>query len=450
MFVSDCLGINAKGHLTIDEKDTLELAGEYGTPLYVMSETQIRENCRKFRRSFEENYGGNGMALYASKAFCCKAVCRIAQEEGMGLDVVSAGELYTAESIGFPAERIYFHGNNKTPEELVEALRYGVGTIVVDNITELEVLDQIAASMGKTAGIMFRVKPGVDAHTHDFIRTGQIDSKFGIVIPNGDAMRAVAFAQNLSNVRLTGLHCHIGSQVFDVEPFVDAVSIMMDFAREARDQTGFVIEELNLGGGLGIAYNPSDEPISVQELAAAVGPALKGAAIRCGMPQPVLMLEPGRSIVGDAGTTLYTVNVVKHIEGVRTYVAVDGGMADNPRVALYQARYDAVLANKMNEPLGETVSIAGNCCESGDMLIWDITLPRVDVGDIVAVFCTGAYNFSMASNYNRHPRPAAVLVANGQAELIAKRETYADMCRLDVVPPRLLRACGHVAVGDNA
>ena len=270
----------------------------------------------------------------------------------------------------------------------------GVHRFVADSLDELRLIDAIARSRGQVANVMLRVTPGIEAHTHDYIRTGQIDSKFGIVIPNGDAMRAVAFAQNLSNVRLTGLHCHIGSQVFDVEPFVDAVSIMMDFAREARDQTGFVIEELNLGGGLGIAYNPSDEPISVQELAAAVGPALKGAAIRCGMPQPVLMLEPGRSIVGDAGTTLYTVNVVKHIEGVRTYVAVDGGMADNPRVALYQARYDAVLANKMNEPLGETVSIAGNCCESGDMLIWDITLPRVDVGDIVAVFCTGAYNFS--------------------------------------------------------
>lgn len=429
--------------------DAVALAQRFGTPLYVVDEARIRRACREYVQSFAQYYPKTRI-IYAGKAFMNTAIVLLVMDEGLSIDVCSGGELHTALAAGCPGDEIFFHGNSKTPSEVELGLDAGVHRFVADSLDELRLIDAIARSRGQVANVMLRVTPGIEAHTHDYIRTGQIDSKFGIVIPNGDAMRAVAFAQNLSNVRLTGLHCHIGSQVFDVEPFVDAVSIMMDFAREARNQTGFVIEELNLGGGLGIAYNPSDEPISVQELAAAVGPALKGAAIRCGMPQPVLMLEPGRSIVGDAGTTLYTVNVVKHIEGVRTYVAVDGGMADNPRVALYQARYDAVLANKMNEPLGETVSIAGNCCESGDMLIWDITLPRVDVGDIVAVFCTGAYNFSMASNYNRHPRPAAVLVANGQAELIAKRETYADMCRLDVVPPRLLRACGHVAVGDNA
>ncbi|MDD2956559.1 MAG: diaminopimelate decarboxylase, partial [Oscillospiraceae bacterium] len=304
MFVSDCLGVNAAGHLTIDGKDTLELAGEYGTPLYVMSETQIRENCRKFRHSFEEHYDGNGMALYASKAFCCKAICRIAQEEGMGLDVVSAGELYTAASVGFPAERIYFHGNNKTPEELVEALRYGVGTIVVDNVTELEVLDQLAASMGKTAEIMFRVKPGVDAHTHDFIRTGQIDSKFGVALETGEAMAAVRRAAELAHVRLVGLHCHIGSQIFDIAPFEEAARVMLGFLAEVQKVAGAGVNRLNLGGGFGIKYIPENDPAGLETYMARVSAAVHQICGELGIPVPFILIEPGRSIVGDAGITL--------------------------------------------------------------------------------------------------------------------------------------------------
>lgn len=388
--------------------------------------------------------------IYAGKAFMSKAIVLLVLEEGMSLDVCSGGELHTALEAGCTGDQIFFHGNSKTPSEIELGLDAGVHRFISDSLDELRLIDAIARSRGQIASVMLRLTPGIEAHTHDYIRTGQIDSKFGVVISNGDAMRTVAFAKSLKNLRLTGIHCHIGSQVFEMEPFVDAVNIMMDFARDARDETGFVIEELNLGGGLGIAYNTGDRPSTVEDLAAAVGPAVREAAIRRGLPLPTLMLEPGRSIVGEAGTTLYTVNTVKHIEGVRTYVSVDGGMADNPRVALYQAEYDAVIANKVSMEPYEKVSIAGNCCESGDMLIYDIELPKVEVGDIVAVLCTGAYNFSMASNYNRHPRPAAVLVANGQAELIALRETYADTCRLDIVPPRLLRACSQVAAGKNA
>jgi len=431
MFVSDCLGINAKGHLTIDEKDTLELAGEYGTPLYVMSETQIRENCRKFRRSFEENYGGNGMALYASKAFCCKAVCRIAQEEGMGLDVVSAGELYTAESIGFPAERIYFHGNNKTPEELVEALRYGVGTIVVDNITELEVLDQIAASMGKTAGIMFRVKPGVDAHTHDFIRTGQIDSKFGVALETGEAMEAVCRAAELSHVRLTGLHCHIGSQIFDIDPFEEAARVMLRFLAEIRERTGLTLSKLNLGGGFGIKYIPENDPAGLETYMGRVSTVVHGECGRLGLPIPFILIEPGRSIVGDAGITLYRVGAVKTIPGVRTYLSVDGGMTDNPRYALYQARYEALVAARAGEAKTMEVTLAGRCCESGDLIGENMLLQPAVPGDVVAVLSTGAYNYSMASNYNRVPRPPVVLVKGTESRVAVRRETLEDMISHD-------------------
>jgi len=321
---------------------------------------------------------------------------------------------------------------------------------------------------------MLRLTPGIEAHTHDYIKTGQIDSKFGIVIPNGDALHAVGIAKGLANVRLTGLHCHIGSQVFEMEPFVDAVDIMMDFARQAHEATGFVMEELNIGGGLGIRYNSKDDPITARDLAEAVAPALIDAASRYGLPLPSLLLEPGRSIVGEAGTTLYTVNAVKRIEGVRTYVSVDGGMADNPRVALYQAEYEAALANRMavgghdgldslenpanpaspaNPATSEgwdTVSVAGNCCESGDMLVWDIAMPRPEVGDTLAVFCTGAYNYSMASNYNRYPRPAVVLVHDGRADVIVERETYTDLVAHDLVPARLRPASARPAAAGSA
>lgn len=439
------INVNSKGHLTIGGCDAVTLAKRFGTPLYVIDEDAVRRACRSYVEEFGARYP-DVRVIYASKALMVKAIALLVLEEGLSLDVCSGGELYTAVAAGCPPDRIYFHGNSKTAAEVEFALSVGVVRFIADSLDELRLIDRLARSKGLIANAMLRLTPGIEAHTHDYIKTGQIDSKFGIVIPNGDALRAVGIAKGLANVRLTGLHCHIGSQVFEMEPFVDAVDIMMSFARQAYEATGFVMEELDIGGGLGIRYNSKDDPITAGDLARAVAPALREAASRHGLPLPTLLLEPGRSIVGEAGTTLYAVNSVKRIEGVRTYVSVDGGMADNPRVALYQAEYEAALANRAASPgrenmeTLETVSIAGNCCESGDMLVWDISMPRPEVGDTVAVFCTGAYNYSMASNYNRYPRPAVVLVRDGRADVIVERETYADLAMRDVVPPRLRSA----------
>lgn len=451
-----CASANSKGHLTIGGCDAVTLAKRFGTPLHVIDEDAVRRACRSYVQEFGAHYP-DVRIVYASKALMVKAIALLVMEEGLSLDVCSGGELYTAISAGCPADHIYFHGNSKTAAEISFALSVGVFRFIADSLDELFLIDKLARSKGLVANAMLRLTPGIEAHTHDYVKTGQIDSKFGIVIPNGDALRAVGIAKGLANVRLTGLHCHIGSQVFEMEPFVDAVDIMMDFARQAHEATGFVMEELDIGGGLGIRYNSKDDPITAHDLAKAVAPALIDAASRYGLPLPSLLLEPGRSIVGEAGTTLYTVNAVKRIEGVRTYVSVDGGMADNPRVALYQAEYEAALANRMAIPgqesqessespeSWETVSVAGNCCESGDMLVWDVAMPRPDVGDTLAVFCTGAYNYSMASNYNRYPRPAVVLVRDGRADVIVERETYADLAAHDLVPARLRPASARPA-----
>lgn len=448
-----CASANSRGHLTIGGCDAVTLVKRFGTPLHVIDEDAVRRACRSYVQEFGARYP-DVRVVYASKALMVKAIALLVMEEGLSLDVCSGGELYTAISAGCPADHIYFHGNSKTAAEISFALSVGVFRFIVDSLDELYLIDRLARSKGLTANVMLRLTPGIEAHTHDYIKTGQIDSKFGIVIPNGDALRAVCIAKGLGNVRLTGLHCHIGSQVFEMEPFVDAVGIMMDFARQAHEAAGFVMEELNIGGGLGIRYNSKDDPIMARDLAEAVAPALIDAASRYGLPLPSLLLEPGRSIVGEAGTTLYTVNAVKRIEGVRTYVSVDGGMADNPRVALYQAEYEAALANRMAVPgpespesseSWETVSVAGNCCESGDMLVWDVAMPRPEVGDTLAVFCTGAYNYSMASNYNRYPRPAVVLVRDGRADVIVERETYTDLVAHDLVPARLRPASARPA-----
>ena len=465
-----CASANSRGHLTIGGCDAVALAKRFGTPLHVIDEDSVRLACRSYVQEFGARYP-DVRVVYASKALMVKAIALLVMEEGLSLDVCSGGELYTAIFAGCPADHIYFHGNSKTAVEIAFALSVGVYRFVADGLDELYLIDRLARSKNLVANVMLRLTPGIEAHTHDYIKTGQIDSKFGIVIPNGDALRAVGIAKGLGNVRLTGLHCHIGSQVFEMEPFVDAVDIMMDFARQAHEATGFVMEELDIGGGLGIRYNSKDDPITPRDLAEAVAPALIDAASRYGLPLPSLLLEPGRSIVGEAGTTLYTVNAVKRIEGVRTYVSVDGGMADNPRVALYQAEYEAALANRMavrgqegldslESPASpatpatsdscETVSVAGNCCESGDMLVWDVAMPRPEVGDTLAVFCTGAYNYSMASNYNRYPRPAVVLVRDGRADVIVERETYADLAAHDLVPARLRPASPRPAAAGSA
>ncbi|MCC8023387.1 MAG: diaminopimelate decarboxylase [Clostridiales bacterium] len=432
MLVSDCLDVNTRGHLTIGGCDTVDLAQKYGTPLYVLDENQIRQNCRDYKQSIEENYEGKGLPLYASKALCCKALCRIARDEGMGLDVVSGGELYTALQAGFPMERVYFHGNNKTYDELLMAVENGGGRIVVDNLTELQTLDALCREKGVRAKISFRIKPGIDAHTHSFIRTGQIDSKFGLALETGEAMEAVKQAIACAGVELVGLHCHIGSQIFDINPFILAAQVMVGFMADIRAETGKVIGELNLGGGFGIKYTRDDQPVPYGDYMKQVSAALKEACAEKDIPLPFVLIEPGRSVTGAAGLTLYTVGGVKEIPDVRTYVSVDGGMGDNPRYILYQSEYEVLVANKANQPAQTAVTVAGKCCESGDLIQEHVKLADPEVGDTLAVLSTGAYNYSMASNYNRIPKPAIVAVKDGESRLIVSRETYEDLASNDV------------------
>lgn len=432
MFTNDCLNVNEKGHLTIGGCDTVELAKEYGTPLYVLDENVIRNTCKSYVSSFEKFYNGNGRPLYASKALSCLELCRIANDEGLGLDVVSGGELYTALKAGFPAEKIHFHGNNKTNEEIKMALENNVGKIVVDNLEELERLNDIAEKMDKVANISFRIKPGVDAHTHNFIRTGQIDSKFGFALETGEAYEAVKKAISYDNVCLKELHCHIGSQIFDIEPFVTAAEIMMDFIGKIKNELNVVISELNLGGGFGIMYVNTDTPVPYENYMEKVSKAVKAKAEEYGIPVPYIYIEPGRSIVGEAGITLYTVGAVKTIPNVRTYVSVDGGMTDNIRYALYQSEYTVVNASKAAKEPDQTVTVAGKCCESGDLIQENTKIAAAKAGDTLAVLSTGAYNYSMASNYNRIPKAAIVMVKDGKSRVIVKRESYEDLIKNDI------------------
>lgn len=432
MFVTSSLGSNEKGHLTVGGVDAVELVREFGTPLYVMDERTIRGHCRTFQKSIEDNYGGNGLTVYASKAFNCKEMCRIIKDEGLGIDVVSGGELYTALSVDFPPERIVFHGNNKTDEEIKTALEAGVGRIVVDNLFELRTIEQMAQRLNKNAGVMIRIKPGIDAHTHNFIRTGQIDSKFGFALETGEAFSAVKEVLEQKNVTLKGVHCHIGSQIFEIEPFKAAAEVMLGFMAKVKEELCYEIKELNLGGGFGIRYLIDDDAKLYKTFMEQVSITVKETCKRLKLNIPFIMIEPGRAIVGPAGTTLYTVGAVKTIPGIRNYVSVDGGMTDNPRYILYQSEYSIAVANKINEPADYIATIAGRCCESGDLIQEEAKIQTPEAGDILAVFCTGAYNYSMASNYNRVPRPAVVMIKDGKPRLIIKRESYEDMVKNDI------------------
>ena len=432
MLVSKNLAVNEQGHLTVGGMDTVELAKEYGTPLYIMDEGLIREHCRSFRESMDKYYGGQGLVCYASKAFCCKAMCRIMLEEGLGLDVVSEGELYTALSVGFPAEKLCFHGNNKTDHELSYALENGVGRIIVDNIYELERLDRLAEKTGRTANIMYRIKPGIDAHTHNFIMTGQIDSKFGFALETGEAYEAVKKAIECSHINLVGLHCHIGSQIFDIDPFVKAAEVMLTFIAKIKDELGFEVKELNLGGGFGIRYTEEDAPVAYDKYMEKVSEKVKEVCAEKNVKLPFILIEPGRSIAAPAGITLYTVGGRKEIPNIRTYVSIDGGMGDNPRYALYQSKYDVEVANKANLPKTETVTVAGKCCETGDLIGEGMPIQPVEPGDILAVLATGAYNYSMSSNYNRIPKPPVVMIRDGKSRVVVKRETFEDIVRNDI------------------
>ncbi len=426
------VNVNAEGHLVLGGVDAVVLAEKYGTPLYVMEEDTIRVAMRAYRDSIDRFYDGRGLICYASKAFCCKEMYRIARSEGLGADVVSGGELYTALSVGFPMENVCFHGNNKSDGEIWMALQNRVGRIVVDNIEELDRVGKMAEELDVTQPIMLRIKPGIDAHTHQFIMTGQIDSKFGFALETGEAMEAIKQAIRTPSVRLCGIHCHIGSQIHEVTPFVKAAEVLMQLIGDVKKETGYEIEELNLGGGYGIRYTDEDDPVPYAEYMEAVSEAIHQKAKALGLNTPFILMEPGRSIVGEAGTTLYTIGSVKQIPDIRTYVSVDGGMGDNPRYILYQSKYDFLLANKADAQADTVVTVAGKCCESGDLLGENVPLAKAEAGDIMAVLSTGAYNYSMASCYNRNPIPPVVMVQGGNDRVMIKGQTYEELCRDDI------------------
>ncbi len=432
MFISDNYDINAQGNLTIGGVDTTKLAAEYGTPLYVMDEDLIRNNLRRFHESFKKYYDGKGEVHFASKAFCCLEMCRLVASEGDGLDAVSIGELYTAVKAGFPMEKVGFHGNNKTDEELRFAIEHGVGHIIVDNLSELSRLEKIAKEMGVKARIMFRLKPGIDAHTHKAVMTGQIDSKFGFAIETGEAFDAVKEALSCENIELSGLHCHIGSQIFDIYPFEEAARVMLRFIADVKNKLGFEIKELNLGGGFGIKYLEEHDPVPFEVYMERVSEVVNEECEKLEIIKPFIFIEPGRSIVASAGITLYEAGSRKEIPDTRTYIIVDGSMADNPRYILYESEYEAVVANKASQPRDERVTIAGRCCESGDLIGENMPLQHAEAGDIIAVLATGAYNYSMSSNYNRLQKPAVVFVKDGKSRVVVKRESLDDIISNDV------------------
>ena len=432
MILTPDLKFGDNGHLFINGCDALDLANEYSTPLYVMNENLIRNNCKRYTEFLSNNFKEGSFPCYASKALSCLEIYRIMKEENMGVDVVSGGELYTALKSGFPAEKIFFHGNNKTYDELQMAVKNVVGRIIVDNLAELQVLNKIAAEEDLKVKIGLRIKPGIEAHTHDYIRTGQIDSKFGFSIENGEALEAVKEALTCENLILSQLHCHIGSQIFDTQPFVDAVKVMLGFIKTIHNDTNYWISEFNLGGGLGAKYTEADSPLEIEEYLTPVAQTLHTFCEENDIPEPQFHIEPGRSIVGEAGTTLYTLGAIKDIKDVRTYISVDGGMADNIRYALYKAEYTVLNASKATGSVSDNITIAGKCCESGDLIQEGVSLADPQVGDILAVLTTGAYNYSMSSNYNRIRKPAMVMVRDGISRLIIKRESYDDILKNDI------------------
>lgn len=423
--------INRLGHLEIGGVDTVTLAEKYGTPLYVYDVALIRNRARAFKKTFE-NMGVKAQVAYASKAFSTVAMIQLVEEEGLSLDVVSGGELFTAIRAEFPSERIHFHGNNKSESELKMALDYRVGCIVVDNFHELYLLAQLCEHRQQQVKILLRVTPGIEAHTHDYILTGQEDSKFGFDLQNGQAEEALTYAIENHYLDVLGLHCHIGSQIFETTGFKLAARKILEKLAEWNTSFRFKATVLNLGGGFGIRYTEEDGPLAPESYVTEMIDEVKAETDKLGLDLPEIWIEPGRSMVGDAGTTLYSVGSQKDVPNIRKYLAVDGGMTDNLRPALYDAKYEAILANRANEESKEKVSIAGKCCESGDMLIWDLPLPEASPNDILAVFCTGAYGYSMANNYNRIPRPPVVFVENGLSQLVVKRESYEDLLRLDL------------------
>lgn len=431
MILHDIFDVSSEGHLMIDGVDAVSIAEKYGTPAIVISENSIRKMCRMYRRAFEENFGKGSSPVYAGKALCFKKLYSVMAEEGMLADCVSSGELATAIAAGFPAKDIFFHGNNKTDADLEYALKSGVGHIVVDGIDELFALDRIAEELELKPNIMLRITPGIDPHTHKKIVTGNVDSKFGSAIVTGDAERIVRLAATLEHVELCGLHCHVGSQLFDIDTFRDAADIMLRFVHDMRTRCSVALPLLNLGGGFGVRYTEDDPTIDYEENVRALANEVKRMCSELGVEMPTIFMEPGRSIVAAAGATLYSCGSVKEIEGFRNYVSVDGGMTDNPRYTLYQSKYTVVNASHASSAADYECTLAGRCCESGDLLAEGIKIARPERGDVIAVLVTGAYNYSMASNYNRIPRPPIVMVKDGETYVAVKRETFEHMLSLD-------------------
>lgn len=425
------------GVMRLAGHDVLELLQRFGSPLIVMLEERIRNNCRAYRRQIESY--PRTRVYYASKALLTTGLCRLMEEEGLGLDVASEGELRTALAAGFPPDRILLHGNAKTRAELECALRAGVGRIVIDNLEEIERLSVLATSCSTEARVFIRVTPGVKPSTHHYVQTGQKDSKFGFNLEGGAAEDAARRVLEAPGLRLVGLHCHIGSQIFATKPFAIAARSMMELYARLQQDLGVPLDELDMGGGLGIRYSPEDYPPSVAEHLEGLRRAVLDASAELGVEPPLLCDEPGRSIVGRAGVTLYTVQSTKCIAGVRNYASVDGGMTDNPRYALYGARHQVLAAGRLEDTADTLWSISGRCCESGDMLVHDVYLPELREGDVLAVLGTGAYTYSMASHYNRVARPAVVLAAPGRVDLLCRRETPDDLARLDAMPAWLRR-----------
>ena len=430
MLQIDYLSINEKGHLSIKNHDLTDISEKFGTPIYVMDEENIRNSCKTYVQAINKYYDSNGLVLFASKSLNCKEICKIINQENMGIDVVSGGEWYTAIKANFPTSKIHFHGNNKTIEELTLAVNNDVGRIVIDNEEELKNLNNIASGKNKICNILLRVKPGVDAHTHEFIKTGRIDSKFGMTM--NEVLKLLENINKFKNINFMGLHCHIGSQILDVRPFILAASIMIDFISKIKFKTNLQVKELNLGGGFGIQYTQKDKFFDYDECIKKVSIVIKEKCKELKVPIPYIYIEPGRSIVGQAGITLYKIGNIKKIPGIRTYVSVDGSMADSPRHITYGSEYTVINVSKANIKPNKLVTIAGKCCESGDIIAEDVLLADPEIGDTIAVLCTGAYNYSMASNYNRSLKPPILMINKNELKIIVKRQSFEDLLSLDV------------------
>lgn len=426
------LSVNEKGHLCLAGQDVCDLAKAYGTPLFLMDEERIRENCRTYINAMREFMPAGSKPLLASKSCCFKRLYEIIREEGMATDLVSPGELYTAKAAGFPLENAFFHGNNKTDEDIRYAIDSGVGYFIVDNREELDCIESTAKEAGITQNILLRLSPGIDPHTQKKISTGKVDSKFGTAIETGQALELCRYALTLKNVSLKGFHCHIGSQIFEYESFADAAEIMLRFIKELKDTLGYTAEILNLGGGFGVRYTEADPVIDYRENIRGLAGVIDRLCEELSVEKPAILMEPGRSIVADSGLTVYSVGSVKTITGYKSYVSVDGGMPDNPRYALYESDYTCLIANKADRKPDFFATVAGRCCESGDLIQEDVPLVRPERGDYLAVLVTGAYNYSMASNYNRIPRPPVVMLRDGGHYVAVKRETYEDLIRNDI------------------